>query len=628
MPGDAGRRQGAAQERHPRRQPGGVHRGRDALQHEGRGARGRAPRPARQGRRQARRAATSRIVCHSKTVARGAQGGRAARRPRASTPRWSTCAPSGRSTPRRCSTRWRKTHRCVVVEEGWPFAGVGAQVVDVDPARGLRRARRAGAPGHRRRRADAVQQAPREGRQGRPGEGRRRGQARCCTWDLTHGNQSRDGGALADDGRRAPRRVEEEEGDPVAVGDVLAEVETDKAVMELVARAAGTLLKQLVPAGATVPVAELVGVIGQPGEAVRARWQAAAPAARRQAPTARGRQHRSRRRQPPPRRPRRGRRPPSGARRPAAAGGRVKASPARPQDRRRARASTSAPSPAPAPRAGSSCATSRAATAARAAGGAPAPRARPPSRAPRPRPPSPTSRSPRSGRRSPSGWRSRSARSRPSTSRPRSTWSGLGGARGAARRGRARSGEGLVQRHHHQGDGHRAAAAPGVQRLVAGRPHPLLERGARRHGGGGRGRADHAGDPARRPEDRCARSPPRRRTWPAGRASAGSSPRSTPAAPSRSPTSACSTSTSSPRSSTRPRPGSWRSGSIVEQAGGQAGRRSVPRRRLRLTMSCDHRVIDGATGAQFLQTLKGMLENPLAHRCGTERSSERPPDLD
>jgi len=36
------------------------------------------------------------------------------------------------------------------------------------------------------------------------------------------------------------------------------------------------------------------------------------------------------------------------------------------------------------------------------------------------------------------------------------------------------------------------------------------------------------------------------------------------------------------------------------------------RRRMRVTMSCDHRVIDGATGAQFLQTLKGMLENPLA----------------
>jgi pyruvate dehydrogenase E2 component (dihydrolipoamide acetyltransferase) len=36
------------------------------------------------------------------------------------------------------------------------------------------------------------------------------------------------------------------------------------------------------------------------------------------------------------------------------------------------------------------------------------------------------------------------------------------------------------------------------------------------------------------------------------------------------------------------------------------------RRRMRLTMSCDHRVIDGATGAQFLKTLKAMLENPLA----------------
>ena len=57
-----------------------------------------------------------------------------------------------------------------------------------------------------------------------------------------------------------------QEGEPVAVGDVLAEVETDKAVMELVARAGGTLLKHMVEAGATVPVSEPVAVIGEPGE--------------------------------------------------------------------------------------------------------------------------------------------------------------------------------------------------------------------------------------------------------------------------------------------------------------------------------------------------------------------------
>jgi len=38
----------------------------------------------------------------------------------------------------------------------------------------------------------------------------------------------------------------------------------------------------------------------------------------------------------------------------------------------------------------------------------------------------------------------------------------------------------------------------------------------------------------------------------------------------------------------------------------------VPRLRMRVTLTCDHRVIDGATGAAFLETLKGMLENPLA----------------
>jgi pyruvate dehydrogenase E2 component (dihydrolipoamide acetyltransferase) len=35
------------------------------------------------------------------------------------------------------------------------------------------------------------------------------------------------------------------------------------------------------------------------------------------------------------------------------------------------------------------------------------------------------------------------------------------------------------------------------------------------------------------------------------------------------------------------------------------------RTRVRITMSCDHRAVDGATGARFLQTLRRLIENPL-----------------
>lgn len=60
------------------------------------------------------------------------------------------------------------------------------------------------------------------------------------------------------------------EGDQVAKGDVLAEVETDKAVMELTARGDGVLRARLAAEGDTRPVGELLAVIGAPDENIDA----------------------------------------------------------------------------------------------------------------------------------------------------------------------------------------------------------------------------------------------------------------------------------------------------------------------------------------------------------------------
>ena len=60
------------------------------------------------------------------------------------------------------------------------------------------------------------------------------------------------------------------EGDTVKTGDVLAEVETDKAVMELVARADGVLRKIVAPVDTSAPVGTLLGVIGAVGEDISA----------------------------------------------------------------------------------------------------------------------------------------------------------------------------------------------------------------------------------------------------------------------------------------------------------------------------------------------------------------------
>jgi len=60
------------------------------------------------------------------------------------------------------------------------------------------------------------------------------------------------------------------EGDRIQGGDILAEVETDKADVEMEAFGAGVLRKILVPAGESAPIGALIGVIAEPGDDIAA----------------------------------------------------------------------------------------------------------------------------------------------------------------------------------------------------------------------------------------------------------------------------------------------------------------------------------------------------------------------
>src|SRR5882757_9706811 len=60
------------------------------------------------------------------------------------------------------------------------------------------------------------------------------------------------------------------EGDAVKSGEPMAEVETDKAIMELVARGDGILRKRLIAEGESQPVGSLIGVIAAADENIDA----------------------------------------------------------------------------------------------------------------------------------------------------------------------------------------------------------------------------------------------------------------------------------------------------------------------------------------------------------------------
>ena len=61
-----------------------------------------------------------------------------------------------------------------------------------------------------------------------------------------------------------------EEGDKIAAGDVIAQVETDKATMDVEAYDDGILLKKVAQAGDALPIGGLIAVLGEAGEDVSA----------------------------------------------------------------------------------------------------------------------------------------------------------------------------------------------------------------------------------------------------------------------------------------------------------------------------------------------------------------------
>ncbi len=67
-------------------------------------------------------------------------------------------------------------------------------------------------------------------------------------------------------------------GDQIEIGDILAEIETDKATMEMEAFEEGVLGELCVPEGSVVKVGDRIALIGEPGEAKSEPKKSAAPA--------------------------------------------------------------------------------------------------------------------------------------------------------------------------------------------------------------------------------------------------------------------------------------------------------------------------------------------------------------
>src|SRR6266699_6035832 len=75
-------------------------------------------------------------------------------------------------------------------------------------------------------------------------------------------------------------RWPKKEGDKVSMGDPLAEIDTDKATMEMQALGTGVLRKILIQEGESAPLGQLIAIIGEPDEdisALESKAKSAAP---------------------------------------------------------------------------------------------------------------------------------------------------------------------------------------------------------------------------------------------------------------------------------------------------------------------------------------------------------------
>ena len=74
------------------------------------------------------------------------------------------------------------------------------------------------------------------------------------------------------------------EGDKVSMGEPIAEIDTDKATMEMQALSAGVLRKVLVQEGESAPLGQPIAIIGEPDEDISALLKSEPAPAKEEAP--------------------------------------------------------------------------------------------------------------------------------------------------------------------------------------------------------------------------------------------------------------------------------------------------------------------------------------------------------